>query len=59
VREDLGGIKFCNAFRVNGFLAGNEDASFRDIVVCDGKDGIIVLRRGKFGDEIDCNGLEG
>ena len=26
VREDLGGIKFCNAFGVNGFLAGNEDA---------------------------------
>ena len=26
VGEDLGGVKFCNAFRVDGFLAGDEDA---------------------------------
>jgi hypothetical protein len=43
VREDLGGIKFCNAFRVNGFLAGDEDASFRDIMVGDCKDGVVAL----------------
>jgi hypothetical protein len=43
VREDLGGIKFCNAFGVDGFLAGNEDAGLRDIMVGDCKNGVIAL----------------
>jgi hypothetical protein len=43
VREDLGGVEFCNAFRVYGFLAGDEDAGLRDIVVSDCKDGVIAL----------------
>ena len=43
VREDLEGIKFCNAFGVYGFLAQNEDAGLGDIVVGDCKDGVIAL----------------
>jgi len=43
VREDLRGVKFCNTFRVNGFLAGDEDASLGDIVVGDCVDGVVAL----------------
>jgi len=43
VREDLGGVKFCNAFRVDGFLTGNEDAGLGDVVVSDCKDGVKAL----------------
>jgi len=43
VGEDLGGVKFCNAFGVYRFLAGDEDAGLRDIVVGDGEDGVIAL----------------
>ena len=43
MREDLGGIKFCNTFRVNGFLTGDEDAGLRDIMVSHCEDGVIAL----------------
>ena len=43
MREDLEGIKFCNAFGVNQFLARNEDAGFGDIMVGDCKDGVVAL----------------
>ena len=32
-----------DTFRVYRFLAGNEDAGFRDIMVSDGEDGVIAL----------------
>jgi hypothetical protein len=41
------------------FFAGDEDASLRDIVVSDGKYGVIVIGRGKLGDEVHSNCLEG
>jgi len=45
VREDLEGVKFCNTFRVNGFLTGDKDAGLGDIVVGDCEDGVTVPQK--------------
>jgi len=59
VWEDVGGVERCNAYRVNGFFTGDEDASLQDIVVCDGKYGVVVVGKGKLGDEVHGDRLEG
>ena len=43
MREDLGGIKFGNAFGVNGFLAGDKDTGFANVMICDCQDGVEAL----------------
>ena len=57
--EDLGGIKFCNTFRVNGLLARDEDACFADVMVCNGKDHVKALGQWELSDKVDCDSLEG
>ena len=43
MREDLGGVEFCNTFGVYRFLAGNEDAGLGDIMVSNCEDGVVAL----------------
>jgi len=57
--EDLGGVKFCNTFGVDGLLAGNKDTGFADVMVCDGEDSVEALGLWKLGDEVNCDGLKG
>ena len=59
MREDVVGVECCNACRVDGFFAGNKDASFRDVMVSDGEYCVVVIGRGKLGDEVHGDCLEG
>ena len=56
--EDLGGVKFCNTFRVDRFLAEDKDTGLGDVMVSDHKDGIEAFRWQELGDKVDCDSLE-
>ena len=53
------GVECCNAHRVDGFFTGDEDAGLLDVMVSDSEYGVIVVGRGKLGDKVHGDRLEG
>ena len=68
VRDDLAGstvvwknmldVKIGNSGGGSHFVAGNENGSFRAVVVCNGEDAVKSVREQEFNDEIHGDGFE-
>jgi hypothetical protein len=59
VGEHMCGIECCYSYCIDHFFAGEEYASFEDVMIGDGKYHIIAIRQWELSDEVHGDGLEG